>query len=111
MRETFLANFMFSYTVRCKFEKPEVADAWIDWLRKEHIDDVLQAGAESAEIFQLTDQLIFEIRYVFKSQLAFEKYEADEAPRLRDEGLKKFPLNLGLEYSRSTAYSLGSYSL
>jgi len=43
----------------------------------------------------------YEIRYEFESRKAFETYEANHAPRLREEGLAKFPLTLGLEYQRS----------
>ncbi len=96
---------MFSYTVRCSFTESKVAQAWIDWLKDEHIQDVIDCGATSAEVFQMDDSLTYEIRYQFDSSTAFAKYEADHAPRLRKEGLAKFPLELGLEYSRSTGES------
>ncbi len=101
---------MFSYTVRCKFTNPDVAHRWLQWLGKEHIQEVLQAGAKGAEIFEMTDgELVYEIRYQFESQQAFENYASHAAPALRAEGLAKFPLDLGLEYSRTTGNRIASF--
>lgn len=94
---------MYSYTVRCRFTNPTIASRWLQWLKAEHIQAVLDAGAISADVFEMTDgQLEYEIRYEFESQDAFEKYNSEKAPALREEGLQKFPLNLGLDYTRST---------
>jgi hypothetical protein len=95
---------MFSYTVRCEFSDPEVARQWIEWLRQSHIRDVLNAGAQSAEVFSIIgEHETYEIRYRFASQQDFAAYELHHAPRLRKEGLEKFPLELGLRYTRATA--------
>ena len=96
---------MFSYTVRCTFTDPTVVQSWLKWLLDEHIQDVIDAGALSGEIFRMDDSETYEIRYRFASKEAFTVYENDHAPRLRAEGLAKFPLELGLEYSRSTGES------
>lgn len=100
---------MFSYTVRCQIDDPKVAQSWLDWLVREHVQDVITAGAEAAEIFQM-DQSTFEIRYRFKSRQSFEHYEQNHAPHLRAQGLAKFPLELGLEYSRSTGRCLHRFN-
>ena len=100
---------MFSYTVRCSISNAQVAEAWLDWLKEEHIQDVLDAGAIAAEVFKMGDESVFEIRYRFLSKTDFEKYESQHAPRLRQEGLSKFPLELGLSYSRSTAERIGEF--
>ena len=94
---------MFSYTVSCRFTNPSVASRWLQWLKTEHIQDVIDAGAQSAEVFEMMDgELEYQIRYQFASQEAFEKYDSEKAPALREEGLEKFPLSLGLEYHRTT---------
>ena len=93
---------MFAYTVICTFEKAEVADAWTDWLRGGHLADVRAAGAIAAELVRLEGIPIrLEARYRFASRQAFEDYERDHAPRLRAEGLERFPLALGLSYERT----------
>ena len=94
---------MFSYTVSCRFTNPSVASRWLQWLKAEHIQDVIDAGAQSAEVFEMMDgDLEYQIRYQFESQEAFEKYNSEKAPGLREDGLEKFPLSLGLEYQRTT---------
>ena len=103
---------MYSYTVRCTFESPDRADVskrWLQWLESEHIRDVIAAGARGAEVFRmdgLPGEVIYEIRYRFSNRVAFENYEANHAPRLREEGLTRFPLELGLVYERTAGESV-----
>lgn len=93
----------FVYRVRCTFTDAAVADRWVDWLKRTHLDEVVEAGAESAEVLQLDgDAVCFEAVYRFKDRAAFERYEAEHAPRLRQDGLERFPLALGLTYMRTT---------
>src|SRR5262245_55740541 len=96
---------MIAYTVRCTFERTSVADEWIEWLRREHLAQVCAAGALDAEVIRFDSTasggLVCEVRYHFESRAAFASYERDHAPRLRAEGLKRFPLQLGLRYERS----------
>ncbi len=91
------------YSVRCEFTDAAVAAEWRAWLRKEHLADVCAAGARSATIHRVlgTERPTYEIRYRFDSLADFERYEREAAPRLRAEGLSRFPLSLGLSYSRS----------
>lgn len=94
---------MFAYTVACEFTDPAVAEEWLQWLREEHLADVLGAGASAAEVVRLDGSPVrIEVRYRFHSRAAFEVYERDHAPRLRAEGLRRFPLERGLTYTRST---------
>lgn len=104
---------MFAYTVRCTFDDAEIAERWVQWLAQEHLADVCAAGAVDAEVVQLDSSgesgtVICEARYHFTDRSAFETYERDHAPRLREEGLSKFPLSLGLRYERSTGEVRGS---
>lgn len=104
------------YTVACTFTDPEVATRWLAWLEDGHLADVCAAGAESAEAVRMDgdsangDTVTYEARYVFPSRAAFEAYERDHAPRLRAEGLEKFPLDLGLTYRRSVGEAVFVYA-
>jgi hypothetical protein len=91
-----------AYTVTATFPDPEVADAWLRWLRDGHIAAVLAGGASSAHIVALdAPALCYEVLYRFPSREAFDRYEKDHAPRLRAEGLSLFPLERGIAYRRS----------
>ncbi len=93
----------FAYTVRCTFDDPAIAIEWLDWIRREHLDDVIAAGATGGDVVRLDGEPCrCEVRYRFESRVAFEAYERDHAPRLRQIGLASFPLELGLHYERST---------
>lgn len=94
---------MICYTVRCEFTgDAAVASEWVAWLRDEHLRDVLNAGAMNATLVRMhAANPVYEVRYVFPSREAFETYDRDRAPALRDEGLSRFPLDRGLRYQRT----------
>lgn len=93
----------FVYRVRCTFTDPEVAGRWLRWLHDEHLQDVLDAGASTAEVVRIdAEQVVLEVVYRFADRAAFARYEAEHAQRLRAEGLARFPLSLGLTYARTT---------
>ena len=93
---------MIAYTVSCTFNDPAIADEWIGWLRDEHLAEVCAAGALDAEVIRFDGTPVrCEVRYHFASREAFVAYERDHAPRLRAEGLKRFPPERGLQYARS----------
>lgn len=93
---------MIAYTVSCTFNDPAIADEWIGWLRDEHLAEVCAAGALDAEVIRFDGTPVrCEVRYHFASREAFAIYERDHAPRLRAEGLKRFPPERGLKYERS----------
>lgn len=99
------------YTVACTFSDAGVARRWLAWLEGEHFADVCAAGAVSAEAVRLDgDPVTYEARYTFPSRPAFEVYERNHAPRLRAEGLARFPLDLGLTYSRTVGESVATFS-
>jgi hypothetical protein len=100
---------MFSYIVCATFTTPSVADEWIAWLRDEHLADVCAAGALDAELIRFDsseDGCRCEVRYHFASRQAFAAYEKNHAPRLRAEGLKRFPAGRGVTYERRAGESL-----
>ncbi len=99
----------FIYTVTAEFDAPEVASEWVEWLREGHLADVISGGAREAAVIVL-GPLQFQARYVFDDAGAFAKYEKESAPKLRAEGLRKFPASRGVRMSRSTGevlFSLG----
>ncbi len=94
---------MFAYTVRCEFDDAAVAQRWLEWMEREHLADVCAAGARRAEAIRFDGApASCEVRYLFDSREAYEAYLRDHAPRLRAEGLKRFPPELGLRYTRTT---------
>lgn len=90
----------FAYTVHAQFDDPQVAAEWVGWLRDGHLADVLAGGAQEAMVVQLAP-LQLEARYLFADRAAFAKYELESAPKLRAEGLAKFPASRGVRMSRS----------
>jgi hypothetical protein len=95
-------NLPIGYTVAAEFEDPGVADEWLCWLVEEHIAEVLAGGATAAEVIDLEAAVrSFEVRYRFPSGEAWERYEREAAPRLRAEGLRRFPVEKGIRYRRS----------
>ena len=99
---------MISYTVRCEFTDECVSQRWVAWIRDEHIQDVIGAGAMSGEIVRMDgDAIVYEVRYRFADRAIFDSYIANHAPALRDEGLNRFPLGLGLSYTRTVGEVVG----
>lgn len=105
-----------AYTVRVEFTNQSVAEEWIAWLRDEHLAEVLDSGALDAEVIRMDAAsssavtgggstagapVTCEVRYHFVSREAFATYERDHAPRLRAEGLRRFPFECGVTYERS----------
>ena len=92
----------FQYTVQATFEDPAVAREWIDWLVEGHCAEVREGGATSAQVVRLEgDSITLEVRYDFPDRTTFEHYEAEHAPRLREDGLERFPVARGIRYRRS----------
>lgn len=104
----------FSYTVVCTFEDPRVAEQWIAWLHGEHLADVCAAGALDAEVIRCDVDVgaksRCEVRYHFATRGAFDQYVREHAPRLRTEGLRRFPPERGLTYERSSGEVVASHS-
>jgi Domain of unknown function (DUF4286) len=95
------------YTVFATLPDATTADEWLRWLRDGHIAAILEAGASSAEILALDGTpSAFEVRYRFPFREAFERYEHEIAPRLRAEGIQRFPAERGIAYRRSVGVVL-----
>jgi hypothetical protein len=99
-----------AYTFSATFTDEAVAEEWLGWLNAGHVAEVLAGGATRAEIIALDGTpLSFEVRYHFPSREAFVRYESDHAPRLRAEGVEKFPAERGVSYRRSCGVVLRAF--
>lgn len=104
-----------SYTVAVSFTDPLLADQWLAWMRSEHVADVMAGGAVAAEIVEMDAPppgtlRHFEVRYRFPTRQAFLDYEKNHAPRLRAEGLARFPVEKGVAYRRTLGASVEQYA-
>jgi len=98
------------YTVTATLPDADTAAEWLAWLRGGHVADVLAGGAAAAAIIALDPPaLTYEVRYRFPSREAFDRYEREVAPRLRAEGLKRFPPERGISYRRSVGTVLEEF--
>jgi len=102
-----------AYTVICTIRDKDKAQEWLRWLWDGHIAEVLAGGASRAEIVRLDAEPgqdsgeTYEIRYIFNNRGIFEEYLERHAPRLREEGLKRFPPEDGFTYRRTLGDIMG----
>jgi hypothetical protein len=97
----------FSYMVTVTLPNEAMASAFLAWLQGGHVAEVLAGGALSAQIVSLDQPAhTFEIRYRFASRASFERYEREFAPRLRADGLQRFPTEQGVVYRRTSGVIL-----
>lgn len=92
-----------AYTVIATLPDPQTAAEYVAWLEDGHVDAVIEGGAHSAMIVRIeqpSDPIQVETRYIFATRAAFERYLAQHAPRLREDGLKKFPPERGITFQR-----------
>ena len=93
------------YTVTARFERQDLADEFVDWLRNGHMQALLRGGADRAELVRGSEpedeQPTVTARYRFPNRAVFDAYLQDHAPRLQEEGLEKFPTSRGVAFSRS----------
>lgn len=79
------------YEVQASFTHEEAARRWEEWLRAKHIADVVAAGALDGKVIRLDSPAATLVaQYWFESREAFDRYLADQAPRLRAEGIALF---------------------
>lgn len=86
---------MIIYNVTVKVD-PSIAEAWLRWLREEHIPDVLGTGCfEEATILQLMDTddsegPTFAIQYRAKDRESVNTYLERHAPEMRSRGTARW---------------------
>lgn len=82
------------YEVNAEFANASIADAWAKWVLDEHIADVVAAGASSGRLVRIDgddDVPRWSAQYEFTSRATLDAYLRDHAPRLREEGTRRFP--------------------
>jgi hypothetical protein len=90
------------YSVIAMLPDESTAQEYIGWLRGGHIAEVVRAGAESGMVVRVdsAERPRVVAQYVFGSRAALERYIAEDAPRLRADGLAKFPQSRGVLFER-----------
>lgn len=84
-----------TYEVTAEVE-PALADAYEAWLRDEHVPALLATGCfAGASVRRAASR--FRIQYDARDRAQLERYLAEHAPRLRDDGLRRFPAGVRLE--------------
>ena len=95
-----------AYTVIASCPSKQLSDEYIAWLEDGHIDAVIAGGAHSAMIVRLdrddpAGPWVLEVRYMFSTRAAFDRYVKEHAPALRADGLKRFGPERGFSFKRT----------
>lgn len=86
---------MIIYNVTINIHE-SVHDQWMQWMQEKHIKDVLATGKfTSARMVKVLVEeemggITYSIQYTTDSKETLQKYYEEDAPRLREEGLKLF---------------------
>lgn len=86
---------MILYNVTINIDE-SVHRQWLQWMQEKHIQDVLATGKfSSARLIKvLIDEEMggttYSVQYTTDSKETLQKYYTEDAPRLREEGLKLF---------------------
>ena len=86
---------MILYNVTINIHE-SVHDQWMRWMQEKHIGDVLATGKFSAarRVKVLVEEdmggTTYSIQYTTDSKETLQRYYDEDAPRLREEGLKLF---------------------
>lgn len=82
------------YAVTAALPSNEIAAEYVGWLEAGHVQDVIAGGASEARIVRLDDEsdgvIRIETQYTFPSRGAFQYYEKEHAPALREIGRDRF---------------------
>ncbi len=89
----------FAYTVTVTLPDQHTADTFIQWLLGGHIQAVLAAGADTADVAQLDSEptptstntpVRVQTNYTFPSRAHYDRYVETAAPALRADGIQRF---------------------
>lgn len=73
-----------------------IHDLWMNWMLEKHINEVLATGkfTNARMVKVLVEEemggITYSVQYTTDSKETLERYYAEDAPRLRDEGLALF---------------------
>lgn len=86
---------MIIYNVTTNIHE-SVHDQWLNWMQQKHIPEVLATGKfSSARIVRVLIEeemggTTYSVQYTTDSKETLEKYYEEDAPALREEGLRLF---------------------
>lgn len=85
---------MIIYNVTITIEE-SIHDQWLNWMKQEHIPEVLGTGKFEKATFTkvLVDDMeghTYSVQYRATSRASLDAYYKEDADRLRSQGLKKF---------------------
>ncbi|RZK12098.1 MAG: DUF4286 family protein [Flavobacterium sp.] len=86
---------MIIYNVTINIHE-SVHDQWLSWMQQKHINEMLATGKfSSAKIVKVLIEeemggTTYSVQYTTDSKVTLQRYYEEDAPRLREEGLKLF---------------------
>ena len=86
---------MIIYNVTVKVDN-SIAGAWLDWMKKEHIPDLMRTGLfldyRLSKLLEQdeTEGITYTVQYFCESLERYHTYIAEHAQRMRDEGINRF---------------------
>lgn len=86
---------MIIYNVTINIDE-SVHDDWLSWMQKKHINDVLATGkffkAQLVKVLVEEEMggITYSVQYFANDKTNLENYYKEDAPRLREEGLRLF---------------------
>lgn len=87
---------MLIYNVTTNIEA-SVHDEWLQWMQQTHIPDVLATGkflnAKMSKVLVEEDMggITYSVQYITLDRATLQRYYVEDASRLRDDALKRFP--------------------
>lgn len=87
---------MLIYNVTTNIDK-SVHDEWLQWMRERHIPDVLATGkflnAKMSKVLIEEEMggITYSVQFTTVDRETLQKYYQEDAQRLRDDVLKRFP--------------------
>lgn len=94
------------YTVTATLPDEATCASYIRWLEDGHVDAVIDGGAHSGMIVRLDPEPAggnprVQTVYLFPSRAAFDRYVAETAPALREDGIRRFGGIEGVSFARA----------
>ncbi len=86
---------MYIYNVTTNVD-PSIHDNWIVWMREIHIPEMLSLGKFSNArmskvlIEEEMGGITYSVQYITDSLETLQQYYNEDAPRLREDGIKRF---------------------
>jgi hypothetical protein len=87
---------MYIYNVTTNIEE-SAHDEWLKWMKETHIPDVLATGkflkAKMSRILVEEDMggISYSVQFTAPNKEVLQKYYIEDAPRLREDALMRFP--------------------